>query len=197
MKSHTSTTILAVLAIVVCGGTAMRSSLLAEQAPERARSTAVPAARESTSRMTDVERLLAIEAIKQLKARYYRCMDTKDWACLEAVFAPDAQARFLGSRGEDPQSVQPVVGRAKVAAYIRQAVETLVTVHHGHMPEIEITSPTTGRGIWAMEDRLQSPDGKNLLTGYGHYHETYERIDGAWTIKTLLLTRLRVDRAQP
>lgn len=196
MKTHTGTTTLAVLAIVVCGGTAMRSPLLAEQTPGQSRSTA-PAAREDRSRMSDVERLLAIEDIKRLKARYYRCMDTKDWACLEAVFAPDAQARFLGSRDEDPQSVQPLVGRAKVAGHIRQAVETRVTVHHGHMPEIEITSPTTGRGIWAMEDRLQGPDGKNLLTGYGHYHETYERIDGAWTIKTLLLTRLRVDRGQP
>ena len=48
-----------------------------------------------------------------------------------------------------------------------------------------------------MEDRLQGPDGKNVLTGYGHYHETYERIGGEWKIKTLLLTRLRMDRAQP
>ncbi len=170
---------------------------MADQAPGQARSSAAPAAKGSTSRVSDVERLVAIEAIKQLKARYYRCMDTKEWACLEGVFASDAQATFLGSRDANPQSVQPVVGSAKVAAYIRQAVEALITVHHGHMPEIEITSPTTARGIWAMEDLLQGPDGKNLLRGYGHYHETYERIDGEWKIKTLLLTRLRVDRAQP
>ena len=29
--------------------------------------------------MTTVDELLAIEEIKQLKARYFRCVDTKDW----------------------------------------------------------------------------------------------------------------------
>ena len=64
------------------------------------------------------------------------------------------------------------------------------------MPEIEITSPTTATGIWAMLDILQEPGGENLVHGWGHYHETYERIDGRWYIKTLRLTRLRVDRAE-
>ena len=71
------------------------------------------------------------------------------------------------------------------------------TVHHGHMPEIEITSPTTARGIWAMQDFLRMPEGSPLgvksLVGWGHYTETYERIEGEWKIKTLVLTRLRRD----
>jgi hypothetical protein len=31
------------------------------------------------------------------------------------------------------------------------------------------------------------------LAGYGHYHETYEKVEGAWRIKTSTLTRLRED----
>jgi hypothetical protein len=31
------------------------------------------------------------------------------------------------------------------------------------------------------------------LHGYGHYHETYEKLDGEWRIKTMKLTRLRRD----
>ena len=31
------------------------------------------------------------------------------------------------------------------------------------------------------------------MHGYGHYHETYEKLDGRWLIKTIALTRLRVD----
>jgi len=71
----------------------------------------------------------------------------------------------------------------------------VVTVHHGHMSEIEVTSPTTATGIWAMEDKLRWPSGASLgeMHGYGHYHETYVKVDGAWRIKTLTLTRLRVD----
>jgi len=74
-------------------------------------------------------------------------------------------------------------------------VHPLTTTHHGHMPEIEIASPTTARGIWAMEDVIRYSPGHALMTlvGHGHYHETYERIDGRWFIKTLKLTRLRVD----
>ena len=35
------------------------------------------------------------------------------------------------------------------------------------------------------------------LHGYGHYHETYEKIDGRWRIKTSKLTRLREDVTVP
>ena len=65
------------------------------------------------------------------------------------------------------------------------------------MPEIEITSPTTARGVWAMQDFLKMPEGSPLgfksLVGWGHYTETYELLDGEWRITTLVLTRLRRD----
>jgi hypothetical protein len=35
------------------------------------------------------------------------------------------------------------------------------------------------------------------LVGYGHYHETYECIDGRWLIKSSKLTRLREDIVTP
>ena len=141
--------------------------------------------------MDTTERLAAIEEIKQLKARYFRCMDTKDWDGFAAVFAPDAE---MDMRAEDPTSGLNH-GAQVIADYVRSAVDPVVTVHHGHMPEIEVTSDTTATGIWAMEDKLRWPEGSPIswLHGYGHYHETYERVDGAWRIKTLTLTRLRLD----
>jgi len=71
-----------------------------------------------------------------------------------------------------------------------------VTVHHGHMPEIELTSETTAKGIWAMQDLLRWPDGRELC-GYGHYHETYVRRGGEWRIQSSKLTRLRTDFSEP
>jgi hypothetical protein len=63
------------------------------------------------------------------------------------------------------------------------------------MPEIEVTSPTTARGVWAMEDKLRWPEDSPLagLHGYGHYHEEYVKVGGAWRIARTTLTRLRVD----
>jgi hypothetical protein len=146
--------------------------------------------------MDAAERLMAAEEIKQLKARYFRCMDTKDWAGFEEVFAPDAVMDMSGEM-RDPSAKGTGIanGATKIAAFVRKVVDPVVTVHHGHMPEIEITSPTTATGIWAMEDKLRWPEGAPIKTmhGYGHYHETYERTAVGWRIKTITLTRLRVD----
>lgn len=143
--------------------------------------------------MTDAERILIIEEIKQVKARYYRCMDTKDWAGFAAVFAPDATVDFT-PEGGNPNEWTPA-GAANILAFVRKVLDRALTVHHGHMPEIEITSPTTARAIFAMEDLIWWPEGsrRKTLHGWGHYHETYEKIGGKWLIKTLRLTRLRVE----
>jgi len=127
-----------------------------------------------------------LEAIKQLKARYFRTMDTKNWAGMRAVFADDVVIDTTESGGS------VVTGAKDFMAFLSATLRDVVTVHHGHMPEIELTSATTAQGTWAMEDLLQWPDGSQLR-GYGHYHETYELIDGAWRIKTSKLTRLRMD----
>ncbi len=146
--------------------------------------------------MDAVERLEAVEAIKELKARYFRCMDTKDWDGFAEQFAPDAvmdmSAEMRDANDEDAGITR---GNRAIAAFVRGVVGDVVTVHHGHTPEIEITSPTTARGIWAMEDKLRWPEGAPIRTmhGYGHYHETYEHVGGQWRIKTITLTRLRVD----
>jgi hypothetical protein len=146
--------------------------------------------------MTNIERLLAIEEIKALKARYFRTMDCKDWAGLEAVFAPDLLADFRESVPERNEALL-TVGAAKYVAGLAPILQHATTVHHGHTPEIEITSDTAATGIWAMEDKLWMPTGApfRTLRGFGHYHETYVRIGEQWRIKTIRLTRLRVEIA--
>jgi len=146
----------------------------------------------SDVRISDVDRLVAIEAIKQTKARYYRTMDTKDWDAYAMVFAPDA---VMDARGETSDGSGYVEGREQIVAFIKRVIGDVLTVHHGHMPEITITSPTTATAIFAMEDKLRWPDGSPIKTlhGYGHYHETFERIGGEWLIKTTTLKRLRID----
>jgi hypothetical protein len=127
-----------------------------------------------------------IEDIKQLKARYFRMMDTKDWDGLAQVFTDDVEIDVTGEGGGVTHSV------ADYIPFLRSAIEDVITVHHGHMPEIHLTSPTTAVGIWALEDQLWWPDGGSLkhMHGFGHYHETYEKQDAGWRIKTMTITRL-------
>jgi hypothetical protein len=83
-------------------------------------------------------------------------------------------------------------GREEIVAGLELWLSRAVTVHHGHMPEIELTGPDSARGIWSMFDRVDHPE--FLLEGYGHYHERYVIEDGAWRIAELRLSRLHVTR---
>jgi uncharacterized protein (TIGR02246 family) len=131
-----------------------------------------------------------VEAIKQLKARYFRTMDTKDWDAMREVFTDDVVIDTTASGGN------VISGATHFVAFLQDVIGDVVTVHHGHMPEIELTSPTTATGVWAMEDMLRWQNGMELH-GYGHYHETYAKIDGTWRITTSTLTRLRTDLTEP
>ncbi|MHC4065417.1 MAG: nuclear transport factor 2 family protein [Planctomycetota bacterium] len=136
-----------------------------------------------------IEELIEIEAIKRLKARYFRLMDTKCWDELAELFTPDIEL-------DVPENGRIVQGRDEVMGIYRKIVHLARTVHHGHMPEIELLSPTSATGIWAMFDYVEFPSEDERpggLRGFGHYHETYEKADGAWRISSLKLTRLRVD----
>jgi SnoaL-like protein len=128
-----------------------------------------------------------VEEIKKLKARYFRGLDSKDWDLYGSVFAEDIEVDL--SRAGGPS----YSGREAMVAYARSL--TLVqSVHHGHMPEIELTSDTTATGIWSMEDFNYWEDGSQNH-GYGHYFETYEKSDGQWRIKTMKLSYLRIERS--
>ncbi len=153
--------------------------------------------------MTDIERLVAIEDIKQLKARYFRGLDTRDWAVYSGVFTDDAQIDVRGSAESSDNIAQRAIdgfndeglfiGGAAFAAFVARITHGTVTAHHGHMPEIDVLSPTTARGIWAMEDRVWRHEGgpARLMHGWGHYHETYEKRHGRWLIASMRISRLR------
>jgi SnoaL-like domain len=133
-----------------------------------------------------------IEAIKRLKARYCRYLDTKDWASSRTIFADD----FLSDTADAGGKV--VVGADDFVAFTRRHIgrPSQPTAHQVHAPEIQVTSPTTVQGVWALQDVVRLAPGVDLI-GYGHYHETYEKTDGQWRIKASRLTRLREDLATP
>ena len=136
--------------------------------------------------------LLAIESIKQLKARYCRYLDAKDWAAWRTIFTDD----FVSDTAEAGGKL--IIGADDFVAFTRQGVgrPSQATAHQVHAPEIELTSATTARGVWALQDVVRFGPGVTLV-GYGHYHETYENIAGQWLIKSSRLTRLREDIVTP
>lgn len=142
--------------------------------------------------MDDVATLLDIEAIKQLKARYCQYLDSKDWIAWRDLFADNFTSEIAGAGGRQ------TVGADAFVAYTRRTIgrPSQATVHQVHAPDISLTSATTARAVWALNDIVRLIP---LLTvhGYGHYHETYEKSDGRWRITSSTLTRLREDVAGP
>jgi len=132
-----------------------------------------------------LQELDEIEAIKQLKARYFRLMDTKQWDQFGELFTDDA------TLAASPDPKETFHGRADIVRRVSAALREATTVHHGHMPEIELTGADTARGIWAMYDFVDLP--QLVLHGWGHYHEEYAKQGGAWRIQSSRLTRLRLD----
>ena len=143
--------------------------------------------------MNAIERLVAIEEIKQLKAKYFYYFDHQDWdSWRDQVWAPDA-------RLEVPEMGSTIEPRDAMIAWVIEQSADQVSVHHGHQPIITFTSDTEARVIWAMEDRLYRSkeyplhDGSTWLHGFGHYHETYVKLDVGWRLHTTRLTRLRLE----
>lgn len=133
-----------------------------------------------------------VEAIARLKARYCRLLDAKDWTAWRELFTDDFVSDTSAAGGRE------VVGADAFVAFVRGTLGAprRPTVHQVHAPEIELTSETTARGIWALEDFVRFAPGLDLR-GYGHYHETYEKQAGQWRIKSSKLTRLREDIVTP
>jgi hypothetical protein len=129
-------------------------------------------------------RLADIEAIKQLKARYFRLMDEQDWSAFGEVFSREV---VLGDDGS-------ITGRAAAIEYIRSAAHAARTAHQGVAPEIEIVADGQARGVWAMTDyfEVRDTDPPIGFTGYGHYFDDYVHEDGAWRIAASRLTRLKI-----
>jgi len=132
-----------------------------------------------------------LDQLRTLKARYCRYLDEKKWDEFAALFVPDSVLRFFDPAGAltfscDFDTLDTLVTRLTGS----------VSVHQVFSSELELTSADTAHGIWAMEDivfldpEVASGLSFSTLHGYGHYRETYRKVNGRWRIATLDLTRI-------
>lgn len=151
--------------------------------------------------MTEVKQLKAIEEIRLVKARYFRGVDTADSELVRGILAEDCVLDYMGcctdpATGRDFLPAMNVVMHGSAgwsSTGLRDA--GIVSVHHSHNGEISVTSESAANAIWSMTDRLFMPAGAAfaVMTGYGYYLESYEKIGGVWKIKTLRIQRIRVE----
>jgi hypothetical protein len=150
--------------------------------------------------MTLEDELAAIDAIRQLKARYFRHLDAKEWDDLRMVFTDDAVFDLRAGASVDPADGSPesaetadleLVGRAAIVDAIRRSINDRISVHHGHCHEVAIRSEGEADGVIAMVDKISNREtGACVIEGWGHYHERYRCENGVWRIWRSRLSRL-------
>ena len=122
--------------------------------------------------------LQAIEEIKRLKYKYMRCLDQKRWEEMAECFVEEATAAYSGGK-------YTFDGRASILDFFSKAMgrPAVLSSHRVHHPEIELTSETTAKGTWALEDVFIDEDAGVTVRGAAFYEDQYVKVGGAWKIQ--------------
>jgi hypothetical protein len=146
----------------------------------------------------DIQMLMDIEAIRQLKHAYFRCIDTANFAELAELFHDEVTVHFVGGSYE-----WKLAGKQAYLASITQAFHRQSIGHHnGHHPEIQILGDTEATGIWYLNDHMWQLDSGFYTRGTALYWDRYLKVDGRWLIKDTRYRRIyeinaRVESPKP
>ena len=122
--------------------------------------------------------LVEIEQIHQLKYRYVRFLDTKQWDDLAGLFTADATASYGGG-------ATVLEGRDAIVGWISgaMAAEDMLTSHKVHQPEITLVAPDEATGVWALDDVVVLGSLGMTVRGASYYDDRYQKVDGGWRIR--------------
>ncbi len=124
------------------------------------------------------EDLVEIREIENLKYRYLRHLDLKEFDELERLFLPDARASYGGGAHQ-------LEGREAIGQFLRTSMGTpvLLTSHKCHHPEITLNADRSeARGLWALDDVVIQQELQVTIRGAAYYEDTYRKVDGSWLI---------------
>ncbi|QFU77357.1 nuclear transport factor 2 family protein [Halioglobus maricola] len=134
----------------------------------------------------DIQRLMDMEAIRQLKHAYFRCVDTANMDELATLLHPDVIVDFKGGNYHWQLEGRDAYLENLHTSFSKQAI----TQHHGHHPEIQMLSDTEATGIWYLEDKFWVLNHRFFTTGTLLYWDRYVKEDGRWQILETRYERL-------
>ena len=125
-----------------------------------------------------LRQLSDFEDIRTLKHRYFRGIDTADLELLKPLFTEDVEVDYRGGTYR-----VKLAGRDNMLEFLANSFNAnAVAMHHGHMPEIELTGDDRAEGIWYLEDLFIARDTRIKTAGTALYRDVYRREDGRWKI---------------
>jgi hypothetical protein len=138
------------------------------------------------ARISAIDRLIATEEVKLLRARYCRFIDMKLWDDLRPILHDDIMLDLSASNGKPP-----IVGRNEFVLYVSNRFSDEPSLHLNFLPEVEIVSPTEATAIWAQEHFLfpMWVEGEKHSHGYAWSSDRYLKVDGQWQVRSVTLLR--------
>lgn len=124
-----------------------------------------------------IYRLEAIEAIKQLKARYFQACDKKQPEVVRECFARGEIDLHYGRIGHFTEREQLVAVFSELACH-----EHIVEMHHGQNPQISVLDKNSASAIWGLYYHLIDTRQQTVTQLAGFYDDAYVRVDREWKI---------------
>ena len=122
-------------------------------------------------------RLEAIEAIRQLKARYFHACDSKQPEIVRECFAPGNIELRYGRIGNFDNREDMLAVFTELACQPH-----IVEMHHGQNPRIEVQDADHATGVWGLYYYLIDTRRQIVTQLAGFYDDAYVRSDGQWRI---------------
>ncbi|HZE14224.1 MAG TPA: nuclear transport factor 2 family protein [Mycobacterium sp.] len=119
-----------------------------------------------------------IEAIKGVKYRYLRALDTKRWDDFADTLTDDVVGDYGSSVGEEHH----FTNRVDLVNYMRKSLgPAVITEHRVSHPEIAVTGDEA-TATWYLQDRVIVADFNFMLIGAAFYRDSYRRTEDGWKI---------------
>jgi hypothetical protein len=119
-----------------------------------------------------------IQAIKQVKYRYLRGLDTKHWDEFADTLTEDVAGDYGPSLGGELH----FTNRADLVNHMRSALgPDIITEHRVAHPEITVNGDEAS-GSWYLQDRVIVAQFNFMLIGAAFYRDRYRRTADGWRI---------------
>jgi hypothetical protein len=121
-----------------------------------------------------------IQAIMQMKHRYFRLLDHQEWDALRECFTEDVETHYENGH-------YCFAGIDAVMRFLSESIDGLRAggrwgIHLGHHPEIELQSETEARGIWTLHAASLDRGTGRVGRQESFYEDEYRKTRSGWRI---------------
>ncbi|QKS00596.1 nuclear transport factor 2 family protein [Sphingomonas sp. CL5.1] len=130
-----------------------------------------------------LDRLLAMEEMKNLRQTFCRSLDSHDWNLLRTTISDDFEMYFAQTDGPDGPNVRPPIEVSGVTDYMAWLKRYLTghSIHICTMPQFVFVTANRARALWFIQGYGEI--GGQSGMGFERIIEDYVRINGKWLIK--------------